>query len=133
VAGSDGVLLGVVGRKNLQRLASDPGERPLTEIIHGDPVVGYPDEPLRVVVYRMADTGLTRLPVIDNEDSRKLVGIISLEDLLHARVRSLEEERRRERLLRIHLPFANGQQKKEDGQPSGVSQGSAADSSDARG
>ena len=73
----------------------------------------YPDEPLRVVVYRMAETGLTRLPVIDDEKSRKLVGIISLEDLLHARVRNLEEERRRERVLRIHMPFGgadgNGQ------------------------
>src|ERR1700736_3848315 len=87
-------------------------------------VVAYPDEPLRVVVYRMAETGLTRFPVIDDENSRKVVGIISLEDLLHARVRNLEEERRRERVLRIHLPFA-GPQEMEEAQGSGVSNGSA--------
>jgi CBS domain-containing protein len=68
-------------------------------------VVAYANEPLRVVVYRMAETGFTRLPVLDGQHSRKLVGMISLHDLLRARTRSLEEERHRERVLRIRLPF----------------------------
>ena len=38
-------------------------------------------------------------------ESRKLVGMLSLDDLLKARVRNLEEERRRERVLRIRVPF----------------------------
>jgi chloride channel protein, CIC family len=42
---------------------------------------------------------------VERGDSRKLAGMISLDDLLRARTRSLEEERRRERVLRIHLPF----------------------------
>jgi len=41
---------------------------------------------LRVVVFRMAETGLTRMPVIES-DGGKLVGMVSLEDLLLARVR----------------------------------------------
>ena len=69
------------------------------------PVACYPDEPLRVVVHRMADSGRTRLPVIGDAEARKLVGMVSLEDLLKARVRNLDEERRRERVLRIRLPF----------------------------
>src|SRR5262244_3621829 len=48
------------------------------------PVVAYPDEPLRVVVYRMAETGLTRLPVVARHDPGKLVGMVSLRDLLQA-------------------------------------------------
>jgi predicted transcriptional regulator len=92
--------------------------------------VAYPDEPLRVVVNRMADTGLTRFPVIDNEQSRKLVDIISLEDLLHVRVRNLEEERHRERVLRIHLPFGATAVLEEADQTLGVSEGSVAGSSD---
>jgi len=67
--------------------------------------VAYADEPLRLVVYRMAETGLTRLPVIEREDTRTLAGMVSLNDLLRARTRTLEEERRRERVLRVHLPF----------------------------
>ena len=129
VVGPGGVLLGVVKRKDLQRLSSSAEPGVLSDVVHKDPVVAYRDEPLRVVVNRMADTGLTRLPVIDNEQSRKLVGIISLEDLLHARVRNLEEERRRERVLRIHLPFRATAVLEEAGQTSGVSEGSAAASS----
>jgi chloride channel protein, CIC family len=70
-----------------------------------DPVVAYANEPLRVVVYRMAESGFTRLPVLESEESRRLVGMIALHDLLHARTRSLHEEQRRERVLRIRLPF----------------------------
>ena len=62
---------------------------------------------MRVVVYRMAETGFTRLPVVESEESRKLVGMVSLHDLLLARSRSLEEERNRERVLRIRLPFGS--------------------------
>ena len=65
------------------------------------PAVAYANEPLRVAVYRMAETGMTRLPVI-NGDPRAVVGEITLEDMLKARVRHLEEEQRRERIR--HLP-----------------------------
>ena len=51
------------------------------------------------------DTGFTRLPVVESEQSPTLVGMVSLNDLLRARSHSLDEERRRERVLRIHLPF----------------------------
>ena len=61
-------------------------------------------EPLRIVVSRMAETGFTRLPVIEC-DGGKLVGMISLHDLLLARVRNLNEERHRERVLRLRFPF----------------------------
>jgi CBS domain-containing protein len=52
---------------------------------------------------RMAETGVTRMPVLD--ESGKLHGMVSLRDLLRARVRNLEEERRRERILRLRVPF----------------------------
>ncbi|HEY1340054.1 MAG TPA: chloride channel protein [Bryobacteraceae bacterium] len=100
-------VLGVITRRDLQKIIEDPAapERPLAALAPKEPVVAYADEPLRVVVYRMAETGLTRLPVVEREDTRKLVGMISLNDLLRARTRSLEEERRRERVLRVRLPF----------------------------
>lgn len=73
--------------------------------LYFDPVVAYPDEPLRVVVYRMAVTGYTCFPVVERSNPQKLVGIISLTDLLKARGRNLEEERHRERVLRLHVLF----------------------------
>ena len=62
------------------------------------------DEPLRVIVNRMAEKGVTRMPVVDPADDR-LLGIVSLDDLLKARARHVEEERRREQTLR--LPYVN--------------------------
>jgi hypothetical protein len=62
-------------------------------------------EPLRVVVHRMAESGLTRLLVLDPQGERKLVGMISLNDFLRARTRNLAEEHKRERTLRIRMPF----------------------------
>jgi chloride channel protein, CIC family len=53
----------------------------------------------------MAESGFTRLPVVDSSESGKIVGLVSLEDLLRARTRNLTEERHRERVLRIRLPF----------------------------
>ena len=40
-------------------------------------------------------------------DDAQLVGMVSLHDLLMARVRSLNEERKRERVLRLRLPFGS--------------------------
>jgi len=112
-------LTGVITRNRLQQLLHDGApERPLAEWTQPDPVVAYADEPLRVVVYRMAETGLTRFPVLESQNSRALVGMISLDDLLRARGRALEEERHRERVLRIRLPFGSR------GQPTDVTPGS---------
>ncbi|HEV2582723.1 MAG TPA: chloride channel protein [Ktedonobacteraceae bacterium] len=69
------------------------------------PVVAYPDEPLRAVVYRMAETGYTRFPVVERDDPDHLAGMISLNDLLKARTRNLNEERHRERVLHLRLLF----------------------------
>ena len=67
--------------------------------------MAFSDEPLRLIVYRMAETGRTRMPVVDRENPRQVLGMISLADLLRARTRDLEQERRRERILRLRLPF----------------------------
>ncbi len=100
-------LLGVITRGSLRKLLANwpSPDRSLADLARQDPVVAYPDESLRAVVYRMAETGLTRFPVVERSDERRLAGMVSLDDLLRARTRALEEERHRERVLRIRLPF----------------------------
>jgi H+/Cl- antiporter ClcA/CBS domain-containing protein len=97
-------LVGVVTRTHLRRWfeQSAATRKSLAEVMASDPVVAYEDEPLRVVVYRMADTALTRLPVV-SRDGHTLLGIVGLNDLLTARGRTLEAERRRERVLGTRL------------------------------
>ena len=97
---------GVITRKQLRALTQSAALDDSLGHLVRDPVVARPDEPLRVVVFRMAETGLTRMPVIESE-SGKLVGMISLDDMLLARVRNLTEERHRERLLELRFPFRN--------------------------
>ena len=97
-------LMGVVTRRQLRALIdTKPAGASLGDVVR-EPVTAHPDEPLRVVVMRMAETGLTRLPVVE-EDSGRLAGMVSLHDLLGARVRNLQEERDRERVLEMRLPF----------------------------
>ncbi len=100
VIDKDGGLIGVITRKQVQRLASSNEAGALLGDIAIKAVVAYPDEPLRLIVTRMAELGLTRLPVVAGENgTRKLAGMISLDDLLKARARNLTEERNRERVL----------------------------------
>jgi len=109
VVGETMQLLGVVTRVDLQRYVSErpgKGAADLGEIFRREPIVVYPDDPLRVVVYKMAETGLTRFPVVERGGERRLLGMIALDDLLKARARNLDAERRRERVLRVRFPFA---------------------------
>ncbi len=102
-------LRGVVTRNELERwMRERPGASRLEEIVTPSVVVAYPDEPLRAIAYRMASTGLTRFPVVERGEGRTLIGMISLTDLLHGRTRTLDAERRRERILslRIAVPAA---------------------------
>jgi CIC family chloride channel protein len=62
-------------------------------------VVAYPDETLRAVAARMAETGRMRVPVVARAAPATPLGYIAFDDLLKARLRRLDEERRRERLL----------------------------------
>jgi chloride channel protein, CIC family len=108
VVDRDQKLVGVVTRDELQHLIQQGKGQGLAELIKRSPTVAYPDEPLRVVVYRMAETGLTRFPVVDRDGSRKLVGMVSLDDLLKARSHTLDAERHRERVLPLRLMFPSG-------------------------
>jgi CBS domain-containing protein len=109
VVDEHGAMIGVVTRSDVEGLAHDSlngaGKASLANVVIRDPVVAYPDEPLRVVVYRMAATGLTRFPVVSRDDPHALVGMISLQDMLKGRALNLEAEQRRERVLPLRLSF----------------------------
>ena len=111
VVDSAGRLEGVVTRFDLTQVSERAATGQPTnvhEVVHRKPAVAFPDEPLRVIVHRMAMSGLTRFPVLERGADRRLVGVISLEDLLKARVQNLEAEHRRERLLRVRIAFPFG-------------------------
>ncbi|MFL6299362.1 MAG: chloride channel protein [Terriglobales bacterium] len=124
VVGEDHALMGVLTRREVQELLTKYSNATaasvsLSEVVHPDPVLAYADEPLRALAQRMADTGITRFPVVERREDRrkhvrpklgagghgKLVGMIGLVDLLKGRVQNLEAERHRERVLPIRVFF----------------------------
>jgi CBS domain-containing protein len=112
VVNAEGKFIGVVTRGDIrQRLERDgntASSTTITDLIRPSVVEAYPDDSLRVVVYRMAEKGCTRMPVLDRT-TRKFLGLVALSDLLKARTRHLEEERRRERTLTLKwFPLGSG-------------------------
>jgi chloride channel protein, CIC family len=101
-------VLGVVSRNDLTKMLEDAdpssSRKSLQELVTEKPIFAYIDEPLRIVVYRMVESGFTRFPVVSSDSDQRLQGMISLNDLLRARSRNLEEERVRERVLRLRMP-----------------------------
>ena len=59
----------------------------------------------------MAETGLTRFPVVDRQ--RRLVGMIGLQDLLKGRALTLEAEKRRERVLGTRIAVLLGRRREQ--------------------
>ena len=116
VVNADGTLAGVLTRRDIRDRIDHEGDaalrRTLREVARTNTSDVYADEPLRVVVYRMAETGFTRMPVVDRA-SGKFLGLISLDDLLKARARHLEEERRRERTLKLRFFLPGGRMAEE--------------------
>lgn len=110
VVDSDDKFVGVVTRRDVRSAIQKSNETArLADITRYDAAVVYDDEPLRVVVERMAETGLTRFPVVDRNNDRDLVGSISLNNLLAARVGHREAETRREQVLQLpRLKSRNG-------------------------
>ncbi len=117
-----GQLLGVVTRGNLLEdwvvRATAEAVNPVPpmidpiityDLLHREPITVFPWESCRTAAERMAEAGVGRLPVVDPDHPRQIIGIISRSDLLKPRAKQVEEEMRRERFIaprRRFFPFA---------------------------
>jgi CIC family chloride channel protein len=120
VVNAEGRFVGVLTRGDILQRIEQEGEaalrRTLGELVRHETVMAFPNEPLRAVVYRMAEKRITRMPVVEASSGRFL-GLISLTDLLKARARHLEEERRREQVLSLRFFLPGGEVKNETETP----------------
>ncbi len=97
VLDNDERLLGVLALSDIRAPQSSTSTAGATA---RSPLVARPGETLRETADRMVATGHTVLPVIDDQEPPRLLGLISQFDLLKAHERLLIEERHRERPLR---------------------------------
>jgi len=98
-----GKLVGMLTRSDLAHLSlpKSEDETLLQDLIGRKLVVAFPDEPLRIVTNRMIVANVGRLPVISLKHPAHIVGILTRSDLLKARMRMLDEDERRERVLTL--------------------------------
>jgi CBS domain-containing protein len=96
-------LVGLVSRSSMLDLVPvvQEDERTLADVMVCEPVVVYADHTLREVANLMAERHVARAPVVDRDDPTKLLGLISVTQLLQGRLHDLEEERVSERVLML--------------------------------
>ncbi|TAL54550.1 chloride channel protein [Pandoraea sp.] len=102
------LLAGIVTRRDMlgAALADDiPPETLIDSVMVQTPMVCYPDMTLREAAYLYAEKHVTRVPVVTRENPRKVIGMLTLVDLLEARLRDLQEERLQERVLSVRRIF----------------------------
>ncbi|HEX6792984.1 MAG TPA: CBS domain-containing protein, partial [Casimicrobiaceae bacterium] len=98
----DGIVVGVVDRAALAAYANDASDPTVAMVCANDPlVVALPDETCRMTASRLALHGLERLPVVADEQSMRLVGLVARSDLVKPRLGHIAEEETRERLRRV--------------------------------
>ncbi|MCC9310264.1 chloride channel protein [Kitasatospora sp. RB6PN24] len=98
VTGADGTLVGTATRPELLALGRRPaGPATVRQVV----VTVHPGDTLRDVAYRFAEHGITSAPVVEPTaaGAGRLVGVITVSDLLHARLHDLTEEHHRQRLI----------------------------------
>jgi H+/Cl- antiporter ClcA len=89
VVGEEGVLLGVVTRRDLLRAGASPDAQ-VRSLLHRPPIVVREDHTLREAADHMVQADVGRLVVMDRQ-GRRMVGIITRGDLLKAHAQRLRE------------------------------------------
>ncbi|MGH3435551.1 MAG: chloride channel protein [Sciscionella sp.] len=105
-------LVGVVSRRDMLDAAlAGSDSRTLADLMVDEPLTVFPDQTLREVANDLAQRGVSRAPVVDREDPTRLVGLITVTQLLQGRLRDMQEERISERVLRVKLTSGLGRRR----------------------
>lgn len=93
IVDSRGKLSGIVTLSDLRNKVK-PGEvgKKIGEIATREVEVAYPDETLDTALKRLASKQIGRLPVVDREDKKKLLGIITRSDIVNAYNKKIVEK-----------------------------------------
>ncbi len=92
----EGAVIGVVDRDMLAKPLA-PGVTIGDLCANMAPLVALADETCRLVASRLALNKLERLPVVSDQKSMRLVGLVARSDLVKPRIGHIDEEEKRER------------------------------------
>ncbi|MGZ4972489.1 MAG: chloride channel protein [Limisphaerales bacterium] len=99
IVNETGELAGIITRGDIMRhLQNDRcGEIKVSDAGQKQMVVAHADEPLHSAVAKMLTNDIGRLPVVERENTKRIVGYLGRADILAARLRGHEEEEIREK------------------------------------
>lgn len=104
-----GRMLGVVPWQDVIERSMEDNAVTIDDLLRKDVVMAFPDESLREVAERMATHKVGVMPVVERGHPDALRGLVTQFNLLMARDRNLQEERKREQVLRLSfLPRLSG-------------------------
>ena len=97
-----GCLVGIIDRALLDRASAENQHTPVGALFGASvPEVAFPGETCRNVAARLAVKGLNRVPVVEDEKTYRLLGIVSRYDLLKPSTAVFAEEREREQFRHL--------------------------------
>ncbi|WP_309491401.1 chloride channel protein [Trinickia mobilis] len=102
---ASGILVGMADRTLLDRIPPGKTDTPIGSFFaQGRPEIALPGETCRNVAARLAITGLDRVPVVEDENTFRLLGIVSRHDLVKPSLSVFTEERELEQFRRVWVP-----------------------------
>ncbi len=101
IVDDEGLLAGIITRGDVVRALAGKAHGAKTVLAAGkaNPIVTYPDELLHDAIAKMLKHNIGRLPVVERQNPRRIVGYLGRANVMSARTRHLEEEHLRERGL----------------------------------
>lgn len=90
----EGKIAGILSERDIVNGIANAGQpilnRPATDFMTHDVIVSHPDDSLAALMSVMSSKRIRHLPVVDSNDD--LVGVISITDIVNARMSELEQE-----------------------------------------
>lgn len=109
VVNLEGIILGVISWQDvLEKALLGELSGTVDEFMRTDIITTYPEDSLRSIADKMAANHVGVLLVVDRKTKGKLRGLITQYELLEARDRILQEERKRERILKMWSIYRYG-------------------------
>lgn len=87
-----GFLKGIITRGDVVRALQSKHEMTVVQAGSPEPVVTYPDELLQHAITKMLNKDVGRLPVVDRENPRRILGYLGRANIMAARAKNIEEE-----------------------------------------
>ena len=97
-------LVGLLTQHQMIGAKSRPASQPpvlLADVMVREPIVGHADMTLRELANWMAQNQVSSVPIVDRQNASRVLSVMSVDQVLEARLRDVDEEHKYERVLDI--------------------------------